>query len=1238
MLLGLLVLGLGAHAQRQPVLDVTAGRLWDALGAKQGALVEDAVADGGRAFAVQGALRLERYGDLAAEDAGKLLRVTLRARALAPAPADAHLALAVWSGTDWRTETRVEAREFPRGDRYVTITRDMLLDELDRPGFSLSGRWPGLRIERLTCSLLDPPAVQLLRVWPNKLLYRLDEAGVAEVTLRNDAGEARRVRLTVAVESGLADRAVTHDREIVVNPGTQVIPVALPPQPEYGHAVIAEVRQGEALIGRATEYFYATNRPLHVGHYGGLGTGEGYGCESAAEAIMAHRRHYFPLLEVMFWAPCDMSQLAPPPGKERWWSGQTGKLGSVQKYQEYTRIAHEHGMSVVAYTVYGNVFGWRIFELGRAHPDWLDWYGTKPSYRVGDMAVLRQEDDAELETRGADIEPTSMCAFLIAGNPRALQWHGDQLAAGIATFDFDGYRYDDWMSYGRTMVDLLGRKAPFNGWTNPTMYAYLRGRIRGAKPEAIFGHNMQWNQEERPDPMRGIPAEYTEAVRDGGMALQEDWSNRAFTNRARWEEWAKRTLRAGTQIARYGGEQYVITDVADDSGAHAVDRNYLIALEMAGGCHIAYGVQEEQAPYMRLACRYSDLLYGDNRHCPPPDETLRVMDGGKLWWRDYVRYRAVAPGKRVYYVHLFNPPVTERMGERPGTAGGRADVGGEIPDPDEAAAAPAPPAAPVAALPPPVREVTLTWLLPDGWTARAAYHITADARGEMHQRSEMRDRRYTYLESTGLERQPLELAGTSVLVPEVRQWSIVAVECTGPADAPEPEERLALPPVPPLPDITAPIVALPAPDVVKPAPKTFLLRMIGVKREGMSIVDDSEAMGGKALKLGPKGFAGVDTGFAPAPPAPGRYRLALRVNTPVPAPGGVAGFLSSANNNATPWAKPYRAEWAIPAAAFPEPGTWGEVTAEVVMTYPRYWGGFFGGWDGLLLDTFTLTPIELFADDAQLAWTNRPPWPAEPPAPEEPEIVTAPAPARADPDPEDGEMDIPPPTETFTGSRVWLGNGLYAEYYGLEAVFTTALGVRVTRADHVMSWGTPSWQTAPFPDTPGRLMRYGCVVLGNVPMATLTVSQRDWLRGYVRDGGSLLLLGGPYGFGNGEWQDSALLREVLPVALNSYRDLRFVGEKAPAALEPSGPLAKGIGSTQRPVALWQHLVTPKPEATVHVTAGGQPVLVTGTYGKGRVAVITAAPLGEAPAGATAFWEWAEWPTLMTALGKWLLGQ
>ena len=63
-------------------------------------------------------------------------------------------------------------------------------------------------------------------------------------------------------------------------------------------------------------------------------------------------------------------------------------------------------------------------------------------------------------------------------------------------------------------------------------------------------------------------------------------------------------------------------------------------------------------PYLRLAARHCDLIYGDTLR-PAPEGTLAVdaRGGREVWWQRYVRVLEPAPGKRVYLVHLINPPV-----------------------------------------------------------------------------------------------------------------------------------------------------------------------------------------------------------------------------------------------------------------------------------------------------------------------------------------------------------------------------------------------------------------------------------------------------------------------------------------------------------------------------------------------------------------------------------------------------
>jgi hypothetical protein len=1182
-------------AQEPGQMVFTAGRLAEQLGVKQGELVEDDAADAGRAFRVKASVNLEQYGDLGVLKPGTF-RFMLRAKMVEAPPAGASLEMACWNPhgtvTSFRNTATITADDFRETGKYVDISRDFRVGLKGvQYGIYLRGGWPGLLIESFSITAITPPAVEITRVWPEKLLYRLDETGKLLVSLRNNTDVPQTVRLVVTVESGLAQSVGLYSQDVTVAVPTaeqrqkltdvQPVFIPLPPQSEYGHKVTARLypagdKPQPPLGPEVAEYFYSSNRPLQIGQYGGVGISEAYTAKETSRAT-DHRRAYFPILEFMFWAPCDLSLLTPLPGKDRWWSGQTLKQLSTAQMKAYIDAAHANGMACVAYVDFNIIYSYRIVDVFRQYPDSVGWDTNSMllAYEVKNIARQKRENDEErkgMEARGI-YGP-------IASHPKLLKLHGDQLEAGMRAFDWDGYRWDDPTDYDRPMVDLFGRQAPYQGYTNAAMIEYLRKRTRAAKPDAMFGHNMDWNLEAQPDPLKNVPPYYTEFLRDGSFALQEAGTNFAMANRWPWKKWAEENARAGRNAYRYGGEQYVIIGRNNS----ALEMNYLISLLTAGGGHIAYGVPDSCIPYMRLICRYSDLFYGDNRHYPDPDATLKVDDGGKLWWKNYLRYRALAPGKRVYYVHLFNPPTTEKMG-------------------DDKAQPPAP-----------LANVALTWTLPAGWKATAAYHLTADAPGAVEAVVNPTPVcTYTTL-TTGraLERQPLPLAGTRVTVPAVKQWSIVAVECSGPADAPEPTERLALPPVPPLPDLNAPVVG------EKAAPKPMgafrdrqytSARFAGNAKLATAI-DDPQAAGGKAARITARGnveFYEFPEGTMPA----GMYRFAVRLRAEKALPENTKLLVSAWSPNGTP--KAFRVSAPLDLSALTPAQGYQEIACDLELGDARVQTGvqIANLCEGLVLDTFTIVQTQLYPDSKRLAWEPGVTWPDQPPTPKRP--------------------------ENAAGPRVWYGNGLFAEHYHLDEALGLMLGATLDHADHVVWRDRRGWDGTPFPKTPEELMGYDLVVLANVDLKTLTMLQREWLRGYVRDGGKLLLLGGPYGFGRGYWQDSDILADVIPATMEPY-DLRVVGEKTPAPLTPVSAWAKSAAPWKavKPATVWMHAVKPKAGATVHLTAAGLPALITAPCGLGKVALVTITPLGDAPKGTTPFWTSQEWLALMGSLGGFLL--
>ncbi len=245
------------------------------------------------------------------------------------------------------------------------------------------------------------------------------------------------------------------------------------------------------------------------------------------------------------------------------------------------------------------------------------------------------------------------------------------------------------------------------------------------------------------------------------------------------------------------------------------------------------------------------------------------------------------------------------------------------------------------------------------------------------------------------------------------------------------------------------------------------------------------------------------------------------------------------------------------------------------------------------------------------------------------------------------------------GLRVWFVKGLYYQHYKIHtllqqlgAAVDYAYVIRGQRGSALAGMpledkppakkaqATPDEEKddlAPLPAGPyDTVLRRDLIVLCDADVECLTVPQRAMIQDFVKAGGGLLVVGGPFAFGRGGMGNSELLAPLLPVTTAGDYDLQPL--PAPAPLLPAkGHLAKdGLAWNKRPLVLWLHQAQAKPGAMVELTAGGHPALVTWNYGKGRVAALTATVLGEAPAGGIACWDWADWPQLMATVVQWLL--
>jgi uncharacterized membrane protein len=158
-----------------------------------------------------------------------------------------------------------------------------------------------------------------------------------------------------------------------------------------------------------------------------------------------------------------------------------------------------------------------------------------------------------------------------------------------------------------------------------------------------------------------------------------------------------------------------------------------------------------------------------------------------------------------------------------------------------------------------------------------------------------------------------------------------------------------------------------------------------------------------------------------------------------------------------------------------------------------------------------------------------------------------------------------------------------------------------------------------FPATAAELAGYDLVVLSDIGANTLLLSSRTFTDGqrqpnrlaelasWIRDGGSLLMVGGYLSFqgieGKANYRNTALA-EVLPVELETGDDRQECPEGVfPAVLNAAHPVLAGLPRTW-PAVLGYQRVRPKPDAEVIAAVGAHPLLVIGPAGAGRAAAFT----------------------------------
>lgn len=190
-----------------------------------------------------------------------------------------------------------------------------------------------------------------------------------------------------------------------------------------------------------------------------------------------------------------------------------------------------------------------------------------------------------------------------------------------------------------------------------------------------------------------------------------------------------------------------------------------------------------------------------------------------------------------------------------------------------------------------------------------------------------------------------------------------------------------------------------------------------------------------------------------------------------------------------------------------------------------------------------------------------------------------------------------------------------------------------------------------FPETVEELSHYDCVILSDIGANTLLLHPETFAKSkqkpnrlkvihdYVMAGGGLIMVGGYLTFqgidGKAQYAGTAI-EDVLPVTMMRHDDrVECPQGVTPQVQDQDHPIVRAL-TPSWPDLLGYNRVTPKPDAKLIATVETDPLVVAGTFGKGRGVAFTSdcGPHWAPPP----FVDWEGYDTLWAQMVNWAAGR
>jgi hypothetical protein len=499
--------------------------------------------------------------------------------------------------------------------------------------------------------------LEVVRVWPEKLLYGTKEPVQITVTLRNTMAAPQQADLFVTLVSDVNTKREVSRRSVTIPTGTTKVVVSTESHEEFGHEVQAVLMQNGREVSRGREFFTVCDHAPLVSQYSVHLPYAGSEKRLKEFEIPRIRNNYITMMELYFWSPASFGDFTPE--GETWSSGELRHYnGNRAILRAYIQGLHAHGIKVLTYVNHA-FWGNRAWEILSDHPERAMYLGNGQWYARFDYE----------ETGGYDIGPenylkSSVCMVSFI-DPIVVEFGAQALVDGMKMFGYDGARWDgQWTvsgDYGKLdHFDVNGQLSPRYPESDEmaTRNHLLTQKIlRKENPDFISGYNYGVRMVEGA-PIN-LPKFFSTSMGDNGWILWEGglpMSQGLAPGLDTWPIVAK-VIANDTRIVRdVGGELYLHVY----SGS-PVFNSYLCAITFANRAHLSS--PKNLGHWYRFAIRYGGLLYDRKLRLAGDDviKNINVQAEVPLWWKDTVYTRERPDGREQLILHLINPPANEKI-------------------------------------------------------------------------------------------------------------------------------------------------------------------------------------------------------------------------------------------------------------------------------------------------------------------------------------------------------------------------------------------------------------------------------------------------------------------------------------------------------------------------------------------------------------------------------------------------